>query len=139
VGLTFLSEIIIAFILMTVILHVSNDAQIHKFTGLCAGILVAAYFTVEAPISGMSMNPARSIASAFSAQDWAALWIYFTAPLIGMLFAAEIYAGTKGRQAGSCAKLRHENHQRCIFCGKPPRKYRLAKILRVERLKNSQE
>ena len=49
---------------MTVILHVSNHAKLHKFTGLCAGALVATYITIEAPISGMSMNPARSFASA---------------------------------------------------------------------------
>jgi hypothetical protein len=72
----------ITFILMTVILHVSNNVRLHKFTGICAGALVAAYITIEAPISGMSMNPARTLASALPAQHWTALWIYFTAPLI---------------------------------------------------------
>ncbi|MGH7816299.1 MAG: MIP/aquaporin family protein [Candidatus Binatia bacterium] len=115
----FLSEVAITFLLMTVILCVSNNPGLHKFTGLSAGILVAAYITIEAPISGMSMNPARSFASAVPAQHWADLWIYFTAPLIGMLSAAEVYLLSRGARAVGCAKLHHENDQRCIFCGKP--------------------
>jgi aquaporin Z len=115
----FFAEIAIAFILMTVILHVSNRTHLHKFTGVCAGFLVAIYITFEAPISGMSMNPARSFASAVPAHYWAALWIYFTAPMIGMLSAAEVYLRTRGADQVACAKLHHENNKRCIFCGKP--------------------
>jgi aquaporin Z len=116
----FLGEIVITFILMTVILAFSNNPRLHKFTGLCAGILVATYITFEAPISGMSMNPARTLASAVPAHHWTALWIYFTAPLIGMLAAAELYVRTRGPKSVACAKLHHENDKRCIFCGKPP-------------------
>jgi aquaporin Z len=115
----FFAEISIAFVLMTAILHVSNNPRWHNFTGLCAGLLIAIYITFEAPISGMSMNPARSFASAVPARHWADLWIYFTAPLIGMLSAAEVYLHTNGIQRVSCAKLHHENSKRCIFCGKP--------------------
>lgn len=84
IGAAFCAEVVIAFILMWVILRVSNNARWHKLTGLCAGILVAAYITIEAPISGMSMNPARTFASAVPAHHWTALWVYFTAPLLGM-------------------------------------------------------
>ena len=114
----FLAEVAITFILMTVILNVSNNARFHKLTGLCAGILVATYITIEAPISGMSMNPARTLASAVLAHHWHALWVYFTAPLIGMLAAAEVYVRSRGAQSVGCAKLHHENFKRCIFCGK---------------------
>jgi glycerol uptake facilitator-like aquaporin len=65
----FVGEIVIAFILMTVILHVSNNSHLHR----CAGALVATYITVEAPISGMSMNPARTFASAVAGNHWTAL------------------------------------------------------------------
>lgn len=122
VRIAFFAEIFIAFILMTVILHVSNNARRHKLTGLCAGALVATYITFEAPLSGMSMNAARSFASAVPAHYWNALWIYFTAPLVGMLAAAEVYVRTKGGQSVACAKLHHDNDRRCIFCGKPPGK-----------------
>lgn len=117
--IAFGAEIVITFLLMTVILRVSNNAKLHKLTGLCAGALVAIYITIEAPISGMSMNPARSFASAIPAMHWADLWIYFTAPLIGMLTAAEVYVRHKGAHQVGCAKLHHENPKRCIFCGKP--------------------
>ena len=115
----FCAEVAITFILMLVILRVSNHPRLHKLTGLCAGALVAAYITIEAPISGMSMNPARTFASAVPAHYWHALWLYFTAPLIGTLSAAEVYVRTRGIQSVICAKLHHENSKRCIFCGKP--------------------
>lgn len=118
-GIAFAAEIGISFILMTVILNVSNSTRWQKFTGLCAGVLIATYITVEAPISGMSMNLARTVASAVPAQHWTALWVYVTAPLIGMLAAAEVYVRTRGTQSVACAKLHHENDTRCIFCGKP--------------------
>ncbi|HEX2229350.1 MAG TPA: aquaporin [Candidatus Binatia bacterium] len=113
------AELVIAFFLMTVILHVSNNPRAHKFTGICAGALVAVYITVEAPLSGMSMNPARSFASAFVARHWTALWVYFSAPLLGMLAAAELYVRVKNARGIACAKLHHQNAKRCIFCGKP--------------------
>jgi aquaporin Z len=114
-----IAEIIIAFILMTVVLQVSSTPTLHKLTGFCAGILVAIYITVEAPISGMSMNPARTFASAVPAHHWAYLWIYFLGPVIGMAFAAETYLRTRSATNVLCAKLHHQNTQRCIFCGKP--------------------
>lgn len=119
VTVAFFAEVAITFILMSVILTVSNHARWHKLTGLCAGALVATYITIEAPISGMSMNPARTFASAVPAHHWHALWLYFTAPLIGMLSAAELYVRARGARSVGCAKLHHENNRRCIFCGKP--------------------
>ena len=118
-SVAFIAEVAITFILMTVILQVSNHPRLHKLTGLCAGALVATYITLEAPLSGMSMNPARSFASAVLAHHWVAVWIYFTAPLIGMLAAAEVYLRMRGAHSVMCAKLHHENNKRCIFCGKP--------------------
>ncbi len=115
----FVAEIAITFILMIVILHVSNNQRFANLTGLCAAVLVATYITFEAPLSGMSMNPARTFGSAFPAQVWTALWVYFTAPLIGMLAAAQVYVTMKSARAVACAKLHHQNTKRCIFCGKP--------------------
>ena len=53
-------------LMMTMVLRVSNSARYMRFTGLCAGVLVALFISFEAPLSGMSMNPARSFASAFA-------------------------------------------------------------------------
>ena len=118
-GIAFLAELIISFILMFVILIVSNTNDIARYTGLFAGVLVAVYISLEAPISGMSMNPARSFGSAFHAQLWNFLWIYFTAPPIGMLLAAEAYLRLRGPKNIFCAKLHHQNDKRCIHCGYP--------------------
>jgi aquaporin Z len=118
VAVAFAAEAAISFGLMLAVLIVSNRTSINRYTGLFAGALVAAYIGVEAPLSGMSMNPARSFASAFPPQIWTGLWIYFAAPLLGMLLAAEAYLRT--RRPVFCCKLHHDNDQRCIFhCGYP--------------------
>jgi aquaporin Z len=111
----FLAEALIAFVLMSVVLATANVPRLGRFTGLFAGALVAAYITVEAPISGMSMNPARSLASAVPAGAWAPLWIYFMAPPLGMLLAAEAYVRRRGAARVFCAKLHHDNARPCIF------------------------
>jgi aquaporin Z len=117
-GLAFVAELLISFGLMSTVLIASNTDRLARFTGLFAGILVATYITVEAPLSGMSMNPARTFGSAVGARTWAFLWIYFTAPPLGMLLAAEVYRRVKGADAALCAKLHHQNDKRCIFrCG----------------------
>lgn len=112
----FVAEAVISCILMTVVLTVSNRVRVARLTGLCAGLLVTAFITFEAPISGMSMNPARTLGSGFWAHDWTALWIYFIAPPLGMLAAAELYVRRYGPAGVFCAKLHHQNDKRCIFC-----------------------
>ena len=118
VALAFLAEVLISFLLMTVILNVSNSRMSARYTGLTAGTMVMLFITFEAPFSGMSMNPARSFASDFVAMQWQSIWIYFTAPIIGMLTAAEIFVRRRGLNAVICAKLNHSGNTRCIFrCG----------------------
>ena len=111
----FVAELLISFLLMFVVLNVSNAQSLAHFTGLFAGVLVATYITLEAPFSGMSMNPARTFGSAFSAKLWTGLWVYFTAPPLGMLLASEVYLRLRGAHRVFCAKLHHDNDKRCIF------------------------
>lgn len=113
----FAGEAVISFLLMAVVLLASNSALIGRFTGLFAGALIALYIAIEAPLSGMSMNPARTFGSALPAQTWNAWWIYFTAPPLAMLLAGEAYLRVKGAPAVHCAKIHHQNKKRCIFCG----------------------
>lgn len=117
-GVAFAAEAVISFVLMSVVLVTSNTKRLDHLTGLFAAALVATYISFENPFSGMSMNPARTFGSACSARLWTALWVYFTAPPLAMLLAAELYTRTKGNRAVACAKLHHRNNQRCIFrCG----------------------
>lgn len=117
-SMAFLSEFLISFLLMATVLLASNSRRFLALTGVFAGVLVAAYITLEAPFSGMSMNPARTFGSALPAHIWTGWWIYFTAPPAGMLAAAEIYRTWAGAENVICAKLQHDNTKRCIFkCG----------------------
>jgi len=116
----FAAEATISFGTMLTVLIVSNHPRLARFTPLFVGALVASWITFEAPISGMSMNPARSLASATGASVFSSLWIYFSAPPLGMLLAAELYVRVRGLRAVHCAKLHHQNTTRCIFrCGYP--------------------
>jgi aquaporin Z len=110
----FFAEATISFVLVTVVLIFTNRNSAARFTGIAAGVCVAAFITFESPFSGMSMNPARTFGSAFLPHLWQSLWIYFTAPPLGMLLAAEVYVLCKSRVG--CAKYHHQNHFRCIFC-----------------------
>jgi len=118
----FIAEFGISALLMWVVLRVSNDPRTARWTGVCAGILVALYISLEAPLSGMSMNPARSFASAYPMGIWQDFWIYLTAPVLGMQFGALVHGLRFGRGAVGCAKLLHPADQRCIHCGHEPPK-----------------
>jgi aquaporin Z len=63
----------------------------------------------------MSKNPARTFGPALSASYWHAFWIYFIAPPLGMLAAAEVFLLNRERKGPYCAKLHHHNNKRCIF------------------------
>jgi aquaporin Z len=117
----FFSESLIAFVLMGTVLAVSNaPAPFSRWTGVAAGTLVALFIIVEAPYSGMSMNPARTLASALVAHDFTAIWIYFTAPPIGMFLAAVTFVAVRGRHAVRCGRLNHAGAAPCIFnCTQP--------------------
>ena len=81
---SFVLESILTFVLMLVILQVSTGG---KEKGITAGMAVGAVVALEAlfagPISGASMNPARSLAPALASLQFTHLWIYLLAPLAG--------------------------------------------------------
>jgi aquaporin Z len=114
----FLGELVIAIVLMTMILYVSNRPSLSHLTGLFAGILIASFVTFEAPLSGFGMNPARTFASALPSGIWTAFWIYLLVPPSGMLFVAEGFRAFAGSGYVRCCKLHHDNGRACIFCGR---------------------
>ena len=114
-SLAFAAELGISFVLFLTVLIVSNHAKLSRFTPIFVGILVATYITFESPLSGMSMNPARTLGSALIPRLFEGLWIYFAGPIAGMLLAAEVFVRLRSLRAVHCAKFHHHNSKRCIF------------------------
>jgi aquaporin Z len=111
----FAAEFAISMLMMSTVLWSSNSRRFSRYTPVFAAVLVASFITFEAPLSGMSMNPARTFGSALSANVWSAIWVYFTAPVAAMLLASAIYRAIRGARQVFCAKLYHPSHQPCIF------------------------
>lgn len=88
----FAAELLISFLLMATVLAASSVPPVSRFTGLIAASLVATFIAFEAPLSGMSMNPARTFGPSLVGGIGSGLWIYFVAPPMGMLAAAELFA-----------------------------------------------
>ena len=111
----FIGEVAISLVLMIAILFATNSKKLARYTPYLVAALVAIFLAFETPLSGMSMNPARTFGSAFHARYWHAIWIYFIAPTLGMFFAAEVFLRVRGGAPPYCAKLNHFSDKRCIF------------------------
>ena len=109
----FVAELAISFLLMITVLFTTNHKRLAPYSAYFVGALLAIYYTFEAPLSGVSTNPARTFGSALHAGYWHALWIYFIAPSIGMLAAGELFLRVRRGAAPYCAKLHHA--EPCIF------------------------
>ena len=119
-ALAFVGELTTSFVLMSTILVASNRETLARYTPYFVGFLYATFIFLEAPLSGMSMNPARTLAPALHASYWHALWLYFVAPTLGMLIAAEAFLRARGGIYPFCVKLHHANNKRCFFCYQQP-------------------
>jgi len=111
----FAAEVAMTFGVMAVVLALLPHPKAARYTGLAVAGLVFLYITFETPISGMSLNPARTTGSAALATTGTALWVYFLAPPLGMLSAAAVRRRLGARS--HCAKLMHDSRYRCAFCG----------------------
>jgi aquaporin NIP len=91
-GQAFLWESVLTFFLMFVIMAVATDA---RAIGEAAAIAVGATVGLDAmfggPITGASMNPARSLGPAIAAGDFTSIWVYLIAPPLGAVVAAATY------------------------------------------------
>ena len=116
-ALALVAEFAISCGLMLVVLVFSNHDRFAKLTGVAAGALVCSYIVIEAPLSGMSMNPARSLGPALLSGTLDTMWIYVIGPMAGMLTGAAIYQHLGTFAPVRCAKLHHPAHVPCIHCG----------------------
>ena len=100
VSVAVITEFIIAFVTMSMVLLTSHHERLKKYTRLFSGLLVCCWVIVAGPLSGFGMNPARSFASAFPSGIWNSLWIYLLIPVAGMLTAAEVFLFSQRKSAG---------------------------------------
>jgi aquaporin Z len=114
------AELLMATLLMGVVLWTSNRPRWAHATSYLVGALIVSYIFFFAPVSGFSINPARTVGSAVFAGVWTAGWVYFVAPLLGMLGAAEVYVRWFGIERVLCAKLHPAPSVLCPFrCDAP--------------------
>lgn len=115
IGAAWVAEFVISLLMMGMILGVNRVPWMLQRTGYFAGALVALYITFEAPLSGMSINPARTLGSALVGNVFTGIWIYFTAPVAGMLTAVELHRSLSRHPHLLCGKLTHDRNSSCIF------------------------
>jgi aquaporin Z len=106
-----ITEFIIAFITMAVVLFTSNNDRLKKYSRIFTGFLVCAWVILAGPISGFGMNPARTFASALPANTWSAFWLYMIVPPAAMLGAAEFYVQVKKKKRRAIFKVVHRQNE----------------------------
>ena len=115
------AELFMATLLMGVVLWLTNRRKFASYTSYAVGVLIVNYIFFFAPVSGFSINPARTVGSAVFAVVWTAWWVYFVAPVAGMMLAAEVYVRRYGVERVLCAKLHPAPSVLCPFdCGVHP-------------------
>jgi MIP family channel proteins len=88
----FVLETVLTFILMTVIFGTGLDRRAHiGFAGMAIGLTVGVEAACMGPITGASMNPARSLGPALLSGQWQHHWLYWVAPILGAQLAVLVY------------------------------------------------
>jgi aquaporin Z len=120
-------EFLITGSLLWVILYFVSHPTLHRWTGFAAGVWVAFLVFAEAPVTGTSLNPARSLGPAVVTDTYRNLWVYFLGPLGGAAAVALLWkpAVAAGVRSVFCAKLFHTDRYACHladchFAGRPP-------------------
>jgi aquaporin Z len=118
------AEFLMSTLLMAVVLWFSNRPRFAACTSYLVGVLIMFYVLVFVPVSGFSINPARTTGSAIFAHIWTEIWLYFVAPTAGMMIAAEIHVRVYGIDTILCAKLHPDPAYPCpFFCHFPSHRH----------------
>jgi len=114
--LVFLAEVAMTFLLVFLIFLFVSSHRLMHWTPLMTWLLVATMVWQEAPISGTSLNPARSLAPALLSWFWHDQWLYFVAPPLGALLAVAAFRlFTASERDVLTGKLFHVPHYRSVF------------------------
>lgn len=112
----FLAEVVVTFLLVLSIFIFVSSPRLMRWTPLMTWLLVASIVWLESPISGTSLNPARSLGPAIVSWFWQDQWLYWIAPPLGSILAVGIFRLlTTGRRDVLTCKLFHVPHYRSIF------------------------
>jgi aquaporin Z len=112
----FSAEIYMTFLLVLSISIFLSSSRLMHWTPLMTWVLMTTMVWLGSPISGTSVNPARSFGPALVTWFWQDQWIYYTAPILGSLMAVVVFQWlSMGRRSILTAKIFHVPHYRCIF------------------------
>ncbi len=113
----FLFEVGLTFLLVLAIFLFVSRHRLMRWTPFMTWILVALIVWLEGPISGPSLNPARSFGPAVVSWFWKDQWLYYLAPPIGALLAVGLFRSLAmvGIDDVLTAKMFHVPHYRCVF------------------------
>jgi aquaporin Z len=92
-----LEVLLTGFLMLAVMAVVSGPEEQRHFSGIIVGGVVAMEAMWAGPLTGASMNPARSLGPALASGELGSLWIYLTAPVVGAIVAAVLYQALLGR------------------------------------------
>ena len=110
----FAAETFMAALLMATVLYTSTRLRLAAYTPYLVGVLISLYILFLAPVSGFSTNPARTVGSAVFAHIWSNLWIYFVAPVLGMMGAAEVFLLLTSSHRAPSGKRRYLTHRHLV-------------------------
>ncbi len=111
----FIGEIWTSFVLIAVIIFFTSHDKIKNFTPFMMPVIYCIMVFAEAPVSGTSTNPARSFGPALISGHWYGYWLYWLAPVLGMLLAVLLFStGWLKHLKSDVAKLYHFEKYRHI-------------------------
>lgn len=114
--LVFGSELVLTLLLVLGIFIFVSSSRLMRWTPLMTWMLVACMVWIEAPVSGTSLNPARSFGPALITWLWTAQWLYFIAPPLGAIGAVLLYRWLKAEEQDVLTgKLFHVPDYRSLF------------------------
>ncbi len=105
VAIAAIAEFLMSFVIFLMVMIVSNS-RFAKYTGWIAGAIVFIFISLEAPLSGMSINPARSLGSAIAAGSWSSFWLYIISPIAGMQLSAFLFRNFYFSIFGQCKTMK---------------------------------
>jgi aquaporin Z len=106
-------EFVMVFLLATLVFNCIDRPSLMPYTGVFVGLTIVVFVFFVAPVSGTSLNPARTLGPAVVGSHYLALWLYLLGPPLGALAAAFVFADRHAKVA--CGKLFHPFGKRCQF------------------------